>query len=42
MNRKLMSEASRFQSSSERASFWKWIIGTLSVALILSVIFNLF
>lgn len=41
MNKKLMSEASRFQSSSEHASFWKWIIGTLSAALILFVIFNL-
>ncbi|MFW3709840.1 hypothetical protein ACKLL6_06670 [Klebsiella quasipneumoniae subsp. similipneumoniae] len=41
MNKKLIAEASRFQSSQERKEFWWLIIGTLTVALIAVVTFNL-
>ncbi|MDM6772438.1 hypothetical protein [Klebsiella michiganensis] len=41
MNKKLMAEASRFQSSQERKEFWWLIIGVLTAALTLFFIFNL-
>ncbi len=42
MNKKLMAEASRFQSSQERKGFWWLIIGTLTAALTLFALFNFF
>lgn len=41
MNKKLIAEASRFQSSQERKGFWWLILGTVVVALIVLFIFNL-
>lgn len=41
MNKKLMTEASRFQSAQERKGFWCLIIGVTTVVLILFLIFNL-
>lgn len=41
MNKKLIAEASRFQSSQERKGFWWLIIGTLTSALTLFFIFNM-
>lgn len=41
MNKKLITEASRFQSSHERKGFWWLIIGTVTGALMLFFIFNL-
>lgn len=42
MNKKLMAEASQFQSSHERKGFWWLIIGVLTAALTLFVFFNFF
>lgn len=41
MNKKFIAEASRFQSSRERKEFWCLIIGTLTAALTLFILFNL-
>lgn len=41
MNKKLIAEASRFQSSQERKWFWWLILGTVVAALIVLFIFNL-
>lgn len=41
MKKKLMAEASRFQSSRERKEFWCLILGTLTAVLTLFFIFNL-
>lgn len=41
MNKKLIAEASRFQSSQERKGFWWLILGTLTAAFTLFFIFNL-
>ncbi|ENZ8375017.1 hypothetical protein ACMGMD_001401 [Klebsiella pneumoniae] len=41
MNKKLIAEASRFQSSQERKGFWWLILGTLAAAFTLFFIFNL-
>lgn len=41
MNKRLMAEASRFQSSQERKEFWCLIIGVLTAALTLLFIFNM-
>lgn len=41
MNKKLIAEASRFQSSRERKEFWWLIIGTVTGTLMLFFIFNL-
>lgn len=41
MNKKLIAEASRFQSSQERKEFWWLILGTVVAALIVLFIFNL-
>ncbi len=41
MNKKLIAEASRFQSSHERKEFWCLIIGVLTAALTLLLIFNM-
>ncbi|WP_275944497.1 hypothetical protein [Klebsiella grimontii] len=41
MNKKLIAEASRFQSSQERKGFWWLIPGTVVAALIVLFIFNL-
>lgn len=41
MNKKLIAEASRFQSSQERKGFWCLIIGVTISALMLFLIFNL-
>ncbi|ROG21559.1 hypothetical protein C4Y62_011925 [Klebsiella pneumoniae subsp. pneumoniae] len=40
MNKRLMAEASRFQSSQERKRFWLLILGTLAAALTGFFIFN--
>lgn len=40
MNKKLMSEASRFQTSSERKEFWWLIVEVLIAALTVFFIFN--
>lgn len=41
MNKKLIAEASRFQSSQERKGFWWLILGTVVAAFIVLFIFNL-
>ncbi len=41
MNKKLIAEASRFQSSQERKGFWWLILGTVVAVLIVLFIFNL-
>ena len=41
MNKKLISEAYRFQSSRERKEFWCLILGTLTTVLTLFFIFNM-
>ncbi|SXF42669.1 Uncharacterised protein [Klebsiella variicola] len=41
MNKKLIAEASRFQSSQERKGFWWLILGTVFTALTSFFIFNL-
>lgn len=41
MNKKLIAEASRFQSSHERKEFWCLILGTVFTALTGFFIFNL-
>jgi hypothetical protein len=41
MNKKLIAEASRFQSSQERKGFWWLILGTVFTALTGFFIFNL-
>lgn len=41
MNKKLIAEASRFQSSQERKGFLWLILGTVVAALIVLFIFNL-
>lgn len=41
MNKRLMAEASRFQSSQERKEFWYLILGTLTTVLTLFFIFNM-
>ncbi|MFK3706747.1 hypothetical protein ACI2JR_17695 [Klebsiella sp. NPDC088457] len=40
MNKRLMAEASRFQSSQERKRFWLLTLGTLAAALTGFFIFN--
>lgn len=41
MNKKLIAEASRFQSSHERKGFWCLIIGVPTAVLVLFIIYNL-